>query len=141
MLVCLDGKAVGHCSTHTVNFTSETKERQVKPVMSASITKALFKNKGVVSLAYNITADGFVFYNETECGFKDLFAAWKAGKSVTVSCMERESDETPYLEGECVITNLQLTAPAGDDATYSITLDNDGAPTTLDESKITQTES
>lgn len=137
LLLMIGDKAVGHCTSHTTTFTSETKERQVKPVATAPITKALFKGKGVVGLAYSISAEGFRFFNESECGFKTLFKLWKAGASVTVAAKERESD-SPYLKGACVITNLVETAPAGDDATYSLQLENDGAPDELDESKITE---
>ena len=137
MLLYVGGKAVGSCTSHTTTFNSETKERAVKPVASATMAAGLWKKKGVVGLSYSISADGLVFYDETECGYKDLLAAWKEGKSVKVKCMERES-ETPYLEGDCVITSLERTDPAQDDSTYSISLDNDGEPTTLDASKITQ---
>lgn len=138
LLIMIGDKAVGHCTTHTSTFTSETKERQVKPPATATITKALFKGKGVVGLAYSISAEGFRFFNEAECGFKDLFKIWKDGKPVKVAAKERESND-PYLKGDCVLTNLVETAPAGDDATYSLQLENDGAPDELDESKITQT--
>ena len=51
--------------------------------------------------------------------------------------MERES-EKPYLAGMCVIASLERTDPAQDDSTYSISLENDGEPTTLDETAITE---
>jgi predicted secreted protein len=137
MLLYINGMAVGSCTSHTVTFNSETKERAVKPVASEAEGSGLWKKKGVVGLSYSISADGLVFYNETEFGYKSLFAAWKAGESVTVKCMERVS-EKPYLEGECVIASLDRTDPAQDDSTYSISLENDGAPTTLDESAITE---
>lgn len=35
ILLKVDGKAVGHCSTHTLTFNSETKDRAVKPVATA----------------------------------------------------------------------------------------------------------
>lgn len=136
MLLYVGGKAVGSCTSHTTSFSSETKERAVKPVATASLSSGLWKKKGVIGLSYSISADGLVFYNETEYGFKELFAAWKEGKSVEVKCMERES-EKPYLAGLCVIASLERTDPAQDDSTYSISLENDGEPTTLDESAIT----
>ena len=37
MLLYVGGKAVGSCTTHTTTFNSETKERAVKPVATASI--------------------------------------------------------------------------------------------------------
>lgn len=137
MLLYVDGKAIGSCTTHTTTFNSETKERAVKPVASATMTSGLWKKKGVTGLSYSISAEGLVFYDETECGFKQLFALWKAGKSVAVKCMEREETDKPYLVGNCVIASLERTDPAQDDSTYSISLENDGEPTTLDESAIT----
>lgn len=138
MLLYVNGKAVGSCTTHTTTFNSETKERAVKPVASAPLSSGLWKKKGVVGLSYSISAEGLVFYDETECGFKTLFALWKAGKPVTVKCMERDNSDEPYLEGGCVITSLERTDPAQDDSTYSISLENDGEPTILDESAITE---
>ena len=136
MLLYVGGKAVGSCTSHTLSLSSETKERAVKPVATASLSSGLWKQKGVVGLSYSISAEGLVFYNETEYGYKDLYKAWKEGKSVEVKCMEREAT-TPYLAGKCIIASLELSAPAQDDSTYSINLENDGEPTTFDESAIT----
>lgn len=137
MLLYVDGKAIGSCTSHTTTFNSETKERAVKPVASAAMSSGLWKKKGVVGLSYSISAEGLVFYDETECGFKQLFALWKAGKSVTAKCMERGETDKPYLVGNCVIASLERTDPAQDDSTYSISLENDGEPDTLDETAIT----
>ena len=137
MLLYVGGKAIGSCTSHTTTFNSETKERAVKPVATAAMASGLWKKKGVVGLSYSISGEGLVFYDETENGYKSLFALWKAGASVEVKCMERGS-ETPYLVGKCVIVSLERTDPAQDDSTYSISLENDGEPTTLDESAITE---
>lgn len=138
MLVYVGGKAVGHCTTHTATFASETKDRAVKPVASANLSSGLWKQKGVVGLSISISAEGLVHYDETESGFKELLAAWKTGAPVTVKCMEREGDDAPYLEGSFIIANLERTDPAQNDATYSIQLENNGQPTTLDETAITE---
>lgn len=137
MLLYVGGKAIGSCTSHTTTFNSETKERAVKPVATAAMASGLWKKKGVVGLSYSISGEGLVFYDETENGYKSLFALWKAGASVEVKCMERDS-ETPYLVGKCVIASLERTDPAQDDSTYSISLENDGEPTTLDENAITE---
>lgn len=138
MLLYIGNKAIGSCTSHTTSFNSETKERAVKPVATATLGSGLWKKKGVVGLSYSISAEGLVFYNETEYGYKSLLAAWKAGQSVEVKCMERDN-LMPYLAGKCVITSLERTDPAQDDSTYSISLENDGEPTTLDEEAITET--
>ena len=137
MLLYVGGKAVGSCTTHTTTFNSETKERAVKPVASAGIASGLWKKKGIIGQSVSITAEGLVFYNETENGFADLLAAWKAGKSVDVKCMERENSDKPYLTGKFVIASLERTDPAQDDSTYSISLENDGE-ITVDPTAITE---
>lgn len=138
MLLYVGGKAVGSCTSHTSTFNSETKERAVKPVASAKMSSGLWKGKGVTGLSYSISAEGLVFYDETESGFKTLFRLWKEGKSVEVKCMEREESDKPYLAGKCVIASLERTDPAQDDSTYSISLENDGEPDVLDETAITE---
>ena len=139
MLVYIAGKAVGHCSTHTITMNSETKDRAVKPIASKGISAGLWKGKGVTGLSISISAEGLVFYGEAETGYKALVAAWKAGKSVEVKCMERESSDKPYLKGKFVIASLERTDPAQDDSTYTVNLENDGEPDTLDESALTET--
>jgi predicted secreted protein len=126
LLIKIAGKAVGHCTSHTLTFASETKDRAVKPVASAAISTSLWKGKGVTGLSVSISAEGLRNYDETEGGFKSLVNAWVTGQPVAVLGFERESDATPYLSGNFVITNLEETSPAQDDATYSISLENDG---------------
>lgn len=112
MLVYVGGKAVGHCTTHTTTMNSETKDRAVKPVASKGISAGLWKGKGVVGLSISISAEGLVFYGESETGYKALVAAWKAGKSVEVKCMERENSDKPYLKGNFIVSSLERTDPA-----------------------------
>ena len=143
LLLFIGGKAVGHCTSHTLTFNSETKDRSVKPVASKGISAGLWKAKGVTGLSISISFEGLSNYDETETSFKDLIAAWKTGKSVEVKAYEREvtdgeGPKTPYLVGKFVIASLEQSAPAQDDVTYSGSLENDGEPDTLDESVITQ---
>lgn len=138
MLVYIGGKAVGHCTTHTTTITSETKERAVKPAASKGISAGLWKGKGVVGLSVSISAEGLVFYQETESGYKSCLSLVSKGQSVEVKCMERENTDKPYLSGKFVIASLERTDAAQDDATYSITLENDGE-ITFDDTAITET--
>lgn len=132
--------AVGHCTTHTLTFNSETKDRAVKPLATAAKSAGLWKGKGVTGLSISISAEGLRFYEESESGFEEISALWGAGQSVSVEAFEREKDETPYLKGQFVITSIEETSPAQDDVTYSISLENDGEPDTYP-GKPTQSES
>lgn len=136
LLVMAGEKAIGHCTSHTATFTTETKEIAVKPPKTEPKTgKSLFRSKTVTGLAVQVKAEGISFYQETESGIKDLLAKWKVGASVPLKLFEREKDATPYVSGDFIITSLESTAPAGENATYSATFENDGAPT-VDETKF-----
>lgn len=128
LLLSVGGKAVGHCTSHTLTFNSETKDRAVKPVSTATISAGLWKGKGVTGLSISISAEGLRFYGETENGFDAIAAKWGEGKSVEVKAFQRENDAEPYVEGNFVIASIEETSPAQDDATYSITLESDGEP-------------
>jgi len=131
-------KAIGHCTSHSCTFSSETKDRAVKPTAATAGTGAgLWKQKSVTGLSISISADGLCFYSEGEAGFKECLTSWKTGQVVNAKCMARAesgsggSTPTAYLEGSFIITSIQRTDPAGDDATYSIQLENSGEPTTF----------
>ena len=128
LLLMVGGKAVGHCTTHTTTFNSDTKERAVKPVASASKTSGLWKGKGVTGLSIQVKADGLRVYTESESGFEEISPSWGKGQSVELMAFHRGEDTTPYLKGKFVISSMEEVAPAQDDSTYSITLDNDGEP-------------
>lgn len=128
LLLKVGGKAVGHCTTHTITMNSETKDRSVKPIASAAKSSGLWKGKGVTGLSITIKADGLRFYEETENGYEELAPKWGKGESVEVESFKREGDSAPYVKGKFVISSLEETSPAQDDATYSISLENAGEP-------------
>ena len=128
LLLKVGGKPVAHCTSHTLTFNSETKERAVKPVATKGKSSGLWKGKGVVGLSMSISFEGLRFYNETENGWEEIAAKWGKGKSVEVEAFEREKDTTPYVKGNFVSSTLEETSPAQDDATYSGSLENDGEP-------------
>ena len=136
LLLMVDGKCIGHCTSHTLTFNSETKDRAVKPVKTKPIFSGKWKGKGVTGLSISISAEGLRHYGETEGLLDDFGAIWAQGESVVVKAFKRgtngggDEDEC-YLIGKFIITSLEETSPAEDDATYSIQLENDGAPTSL----------
>lgn len=128
LLLKIDGKAVGHCSSHTITFNSETKDRQVKPEADKPKSAGMWKQKGVTGLSISISAEGLRCYKETENGFDEIAPSWGKGQSVEVEAFHREEDETPYVKGKFIIASMEESAPAQDDSTYSISLENDGEP-------------
>lgn len=128
LLLMVGGKAIGHCTSHTLTFNSETKDRSVKPVSTKAKSSGLWKGKGVTGLSISISGEGLRFGEETENGYEELSPLWGKGASVEVVAFKRENDTAPYVKGKFVIASLEETSPAQDDATYSISLENDGEP-------------
>lgn len=137
MLLYLGEDAFGHCTTHTATMNSETKDRAVKPLASKAKTNGMWKEKGVTGLSIAISAEGLIYDGETEASYGKMMAAWKSGQPVKIKCMQRGDSKKPYLAGSFIISSLERTDPAQDDSTYTINLDNNGEPDTLDETAFT----
>lgn len=141
LLLKFGNNDLGHATTHTTTYTTETKERNVKPASTNAITAALFSEQTVSKLDIQIEASGMRCWDESGAGYKTLLDAWHSGKPVTVSAIERkeDSDDTvsPYLVGSFIIKSLKETAPSKDDATYDISLQITGAPTTWNLTNVT----
>jgi predicted secreted protein len=128
LLLSVAGKAVGHCTSHTLTFNSETKDHAVKPVASAGKSSGLWKGKNVTGLSISISAEGLRFYGETESGYDELAPNWGKGAIVEVSAFRRGEDTKPYVKGKFIIASIEETSPAQDDASYSISLESAGEP-------------
>jgi predicted secreted protein len=127
LLIFVAGEAIGHCSTCTVTHQSESQERAVKPVASAAAAGVgKWTEKNVSKLSVSISAEGFSFFGETEAGYKELLTLWNAAAPVEVKYAYRGEEDKLYYGGMFVITNLSETSPAGDDATYSLSLESSG---------------
>ena len=136
LLVDFGGKATGHATSHTLSLNTETKDVAVKPAASAASSSAkLYKSKRVTGLSVQIKADGLGVYAEDESGIPDFLNKWKNGSSVAVKAFARSNDANPYLSGNFIISSMEISTPAGEDTTYSITLDNDGE-VDIDETKF-----
>ena len=128
LLLMVGEKAVGHCTSHTLSFNSETKDHAVNPVATAPKSSGMWKGKSVTGLSISISAEGLRFYDETENGHEQIAPLWGKGDSIEVKAFKRGDDKTPYVSGKFVIASLEETSPAQDDATYSVSLENDGEP-------------
>lgn len=72
MLLYIGEKAIGHCTSHTTTFDTETKDRAVKPLASKKLSAGLWKSTGVTGLSITISFEGLAFYNESEFGVRHV---------------------------------------------------------------------
>lgn len=128
LLVNVGGKAVGHSTSCQITLSAETKERAVKPLSRLPSQSGLWKDKGITGLAVSISADGLRVQSETEQGFMEIAPDWGKGDTVEVEVYDRGNTSSPILKGDFVITSLEITGPAQEDITYSVSLENAGEP-------------
>ena len=128
VLFSVGGKGLGHSTTHTVTYSTETKKRGVKPPVKEKTKKALFSGKGVTEMSISVHGEGFRYKGEEELSLDEIRKLWGIGRSVELSCFERDGDATPYLKGKFVISKVEETSPAQDDATFTVDFENDGEP-------------
>lgn len=127
LLIKIGSKAVGHCTSHTVNHSAETKSRSVKPVAAVTTPgEGKWQGKSITGLSVSVTSEGLRHYEESELSFEDIRKAWRTGTPVNLFGCERENQSAPSMVGSFVITTLDENAPAEDDATYSVTFENNG---------------
>lgn len=131
LILSAGGKALGFSTGCKVSTSAETGERVTKEAVSAKWKECFIK-----SFSEQITADGLVLTDGTEevPTYDQLKAAMLKGEPIECSYSLRDGSlRTGKTEGgytgKYIITSLELDGQAGDDAKYSITLQNSGAVT------------
>ena len=129
LILSIGGKALGFSTGCKITTTTETGERVTKESASGK-----WKEKYVKSFSESITADGCVLTDgDTDTPTYDqLKAAQIAGEPVDAAYSVREAGKRTGkaaggYKGKFIITSLDLDAQAGDDAKYSVQLENCGA--------------
>ena len=108
-------------TSHTISYSAETKERVTKDTDNGA-----FSQKSVTKLSVSISVEALTTY-QADCGFKSLLKMYKERKPVKLKYGFATDEGTEeHEEGLFVITSLEESSPADDDATYSATFENTG---------------
>ena len=131
LILSIGGKALGYSTGCKISTSTETGERVTK---EASAGK--WKEKYVKTYSESISAEGCVLTNGTDDTptYDQLKDMQLAGQPIDVSYNvredgTREGKAAGGYKGKFIITSLELDGQAGDDAKYSIQLENSGAVT------------
>ncbi|MEG0807657.1 MAG: phage tail tube protein [Alistipes sp.] len=127
LLLLIDEEALGHSKSCEIQNQAETKQRATKETSNTG----RWNDKSVIALSVSISAEGFSFYGD-KLGYEALLKKWEKGEPVVAKYAHRGEEATTYRTGKFTITSLTETAPADDDATYSISLENCGEVKTVD---------
>lgn len=108
-------------TSHTISYSGETKERVTKDTSNGA-----FSEKTVTKLSVSISCEALTVFG-AKMGFDKLLALMKARKPIKLKYGFATADSgDSYEEGMFVITSLEQSSPADDDATYSATFENTG---------------
>lgn len=131
LILSVGGNALGYSTGCKVTTSAETGERVTKEAASGK-----WKEKYVKSFSEQISADGCVLRSVSSGmpTYDELKSLMLAGEPVDASYSLRDGDSrngktAGGYKGKYIITSLELDGQAGDDAKYSVKLDNCGAVT------------
>lgn len=134
LILAIGGNALGFSTGCKVSTSAETGERVTKEASGGK-----WKESYIKSFSEQITADGVVLTDGTDevPSYDQLKAAMLKGEPVDGAYNLRDGDKrtgksSGGYKGKYLITSLDLDGQAGDDAKYSITLQNSGAVTKND---------
>lgn len=120
LILSVGGHALGHSTECKISYKAETGTRKTKEAASGK-----WNEKYVKTLGCTVTASGFVHEDDDNNSIDTLRTAFKTAQPVTASWAYRDGGGID--SGQFVITALDHEGKAGDDETYSITLENTGA--------------
>ena len=128
LILSVGGKALGYSANCKITTNTETGERLTKEAGAGK-----WKEKYVKNFSESITADGCVLTDgddetPTYDQLKDLqLSAQPVDASYNVrQAGSREGKTTGGYTGKYIITSLELTGNSGEDAKYSVQLENCG---------------
>lgn len=123
LILSLGGNALGHSTECKISYKAETGTRKTKEAAAGK-----WDEKYVKSLGCTVTASGFVVDDDdtnNKPNIDTLRTAFKTAQPISASWAYREGGDID--SGQFIITSLEHEGKAGDDETYSITLENSGA--------------
>jgi predicted secreted protein len=131
LILSVSSNALGYSTGCKISTSAETGERVTKEASSGK-----WKEKYVKSFSETITADGVVLVDgdDTMPTYDQLKALMLEGTAIEASYSLRDGDKRSGkteggYKGKYLITSLDADGKAGDDTTYSVTLENVGAVT------------
>lgn len=128
LLFRIGEKCIGHCTEHTVNYSTSTSDVAVKPPAADPPSSGMFKEVLVDGQDITVDFKGLRATDESENGFDEIADLWGAAAPVECAGFKRSKDNQPHLKGKFVITSLTETNGADGNAEYNGSLKVCGTP-------------
>jgi len=121
MLLSVNDTVIGSSSTCSVEITRATRSTSSKDT-------GIWDSFAAGTMTWTMTSENFVNF-AGQNGFDEMYEAMVSGNPVSVACaydQDGEGTDTFKLAGEAIITSLPLSAPKGENISFSITFQGTG---------------
>jgi len=119
LLLSIDGTPIGASSSCSVELTRATRNTSNKDT-------GIWDSYAAGSITWSMSSENFVNFGG-ENGYDELFDAMVAGAPVAVTVdYEQDASNTWQLSGDAIITGLPLSAPKGENVSFSVSLQGSG---------------
>ena len=119
LLLSIDGTPVGASSSCSVELTRATRNTSNKDT-------GIWDSFAAGTITWSMSSENFVNFGG-ENGYDELFDAMVAGAPVAVTVdYEQDASNTWQLSGDAIITGLPLSAPKGENVSFSVSLQGSG---------------
>lgn len=133
LMLFVGGKSIAFATDHTLNLTAETRETSSKD------DGGKWRNESYGKKSWTVTSNNLYANSGKGVTFKELVKYWIEETPVQVAlCPKSETTDvapeegwTPNADmaqfvGVAIITTIDINAPNGDNASYSVTLNGKG---------------
>jgi len=119
LLLSIDGTPIGASSSCSVELTRATRNTSNKDT-------GIWDSFAAGTITWSMSSENFVNFGG-ENGYDELFDAMVAGAPVAVTVdYEQDASNTWQLSGDAIITGLPLSAPKGENVSFSVSLQGSG---------------
>lgn len=119
LLLSIDGTPIGASSSCSVELTRATRNTSNKDT-------GIWDSYAAGSITWSMSSENFVNFGGVN-GYDELFDAMVAGAPVAVTVdYEQDASNTWQLSGDAIITGLPLSAPKGENVSFSVSLQGSG---------------
>ncbi len=121
MILSVGGTALGCSSSCSVEINRNTRDTGNKD-------SGIWDTFAAGNMNWAMSSENFVNFAGLN-GFSEMYDAQEAGSPVTVSCVYDEDGlgvNSFTLSGDAIITNLPISAPKGDNISFSISFQGTG---------------
>ena len=119
MLLSIGENVLGASSSCSIEFTTETRDTSNKDTGD-------WGSFEYGSKSWSMSSENFADFG-SDFGYSEIFDLMNNKTKIDVKCVLTEVGGTFTLSGKAIITSLPLSAPKGDNMSYSVSFQGTGA--------------